>query len=535
MTRPTTPTTGPKRIIPTMSDGAARRHLATILVGCLFGCGAPPAREPPTAAESWSVTAWGGGYEVFPEVPALIAGETAVAHTHVTRLGSFAPLTRGAVEIVLSGPSGERVYRADGPLRPGIFAVELRPEEAADFDLSFRIIAPEGGGEVRGGRVRVGTAQEPGRLLVAPAPKGAEGGGEALSFLKEQQWRSGFGTAWVRLGRLGRSVSGFARVRPPAGGESVVSSPVDGVLQPPSGSPGWPFVGRAVEPGDVLFRVVPSLAPDRSLSLLSAERSALSAQLRAARSRLGRLEELLAFEATSRREVEEARAQVGALEAREAAAARDLEGARSSRQGGSSGGIALRSPLAGVVAQISASPGTRVSAGDRLARLVRTDLRWLEVSLAPEDVAQLAGSEAAAVILGDGEGPPVRIEEGLRRISVAPELSTETGTVKVLLEVPANPRLILGTTLEAQIVLAAFEEGVVIPLSAVVDDGGVPVVYLQLSGESFMRQQVRILQRQGERALVGGLTPGQRLVTRGGEAIRRSSLMATGSAHGHVH
>jgi hypothetical protein len=61
------------------------------------------------------------------------------------------------------------------------------------------------------------------------------------------------------------------------------------------------------------------------------------------------------------------------------------------------------------------------------------------------------------------------------------------------------------------------------------------VVYLQLSGESFVRQEVHVQERQGELLLVEHLDPGQRLVTRGGDAIRRSSLMASGEAHGHVH
>jgi hypothetical protein len=63
----------------------------------------------------------------------------------------------------------------------------------------------------------------------------------------------------------------------------------------------------------------------------------------------------------------------------------------------------------------------------------------------------------------------------------------------------------------------------------------VAVVYLQLSGESFVRQEVRVLERQGDRILVDGLVPGQRLVTRGGDAIRRETLVSSGAGHGHIH
>jgi hypothetical protein len=61
------------------------------------------------------------------------------------------------------------------------------------------------------------------------------------------------------------------------------------------------------------------------------------------------------------------------------------------------------------------------------------------------------------------------------------------------------------------------------------------VVYLQLSGERFVRQEVEVVARQGAVALVEGLVAGQRLVTRGGDAIRRAALMSSGEAHGHMH
>ena len=98
------------------------------------------------------------------------------------------------------------------------------------------------------------------------------------------------------------------------------------------------------------------------------------------------------------------------------------------------------------------------------------------------------------------------------------------------------PDLPLGSRLEAAVLLDGSRPGVVIPSSALGDDGGVTVVYRQLSGERFVRQEVHVVARQGEQALVEGLVPGQRLVTRGGEVMRRAGLMSGGSeAHGHVH
>ena len=153
----------------------------------------------------------------------------------------------------------------------------------------------------------------------------------------------------------------------------------------------------------------------------------------------------------------------------------------------------------------------------------------------PSGARRLVSHGVRGLVLDDPESGPVRVEEGLSLASIAPELSPRTGTVTVLLEAPSSMGFALGSTVAAQILSTDEQSGVVVPATALVDDGGVTVVYLQLSGESFVRQEVNVLERQGDLVLVERLVPGQRLVTRGGEAIRRASLMASGEAHGHVH
>jgi RND family efflux transporter MFP subunit len=502
-----------------------------IAVG-LPGCARDIQVEEHDDEETWAVTAWGELYELFPEVDALVAGETAMAHTHVTVLEGFQPLLEGRVEIVLRGDGSEEVFTSVEPIRAGIFNVEVRPERAGEFELSFRIASPAGKEEIPGGRVRVGGLDKPGGLIAAPEPEAAEDGGEPLPFLKEEQWRTEFATVWVQPGSLARSVEGLARVRPPAGGEAAITAPMDAVLLPEP----WPYPGQRVERGDSLFQLLPRTAADRSLSDLEAGAAALTTELATARARLARLEELLALEATSRREVEEARARVTTLEALSSAADRNLQTARSAREGGGSGGLTLRAPLSGMIAAVTASPGAAVTAGEPLARVVRSEPVWLEVAVSPEDARRLRRDDVAGVVVSFPQGTPIRLAgETVRLVSVAPEMEAATGTVAVLLEVPGIDDLILGTMVQAQVLLAEAVEGIVVPASAPVDDGGVTVVYLQLSGEEFARQEVQVVAREGDRILVEGLVPGQRLVTRGGDAIRRSSLMTSGEALGHVH
>ena len=509
----------------------ARSCLLLTLAAWLGACGREGVTADVASPGNWSFTAWGEHFEAFPEVGPLTAGETAHAAAHVTRLADFSPLQEGDVELVLRGTGGEAVFRGVPSASAGIFDVEILAPAAGEYDVELRVATPEAAESLRGGRVRVGTAGSPGGVLVAPAPRGSSDGGEPLPFLKEEQWRSEFGTAWVRRGALPSSVRGLATVSPPAGGEAVVSAQVDGVLLS-AGS--WPFAGRRVEAGAVLFRIAPRVAQETSLPALESAVAVQANQKRLASARLERLEELLELESVSRRDVEEARARLRDLEAQVAAAEKDLAAARSSREGITASGLAVVAPIAGRVAEVVAAPGATVAAGAVLARIVRTDRLWLEVAVAARDAPRLRQDVAGVVVSGAG-GESRRLEDGVELISIAPEIDEHTGTVSALLDVGGGTGLVAGSVLEAQILLRTEREGVVVPASAVIDDGGVPVVYLQLSGERFARQTVAVLDRQGDRVLVEGLIPGQRLVSAGGEAIRRSSLMGSGQAHGHVH
>jgi membrane fusion protein, heavy metal efflux system len=503
--------------------------LAIVIHGSCRNADRPDAEG---SGNSWTVTAWGRLFEVFPEVEPLVAGRTSVAHTHVTRLSDFSALTEGVVEIVLSGTSGEQVFGASSPVRPGIYPIELAPSAGGEYDLVFRIRTPSGNEEIRGGRVHVGTSESPGGIVRAPAPRGAVGGGEPVDFLKEQQWQSAFGTDWVRSGMLSESTSGLATVRPPSGGETAITAPVDGVVHPPGG--GWPYPGVAVARGQELFRLVPRTAADVSLPSLQSAVSEIQTDLSTARTRQARLEELFALQAVSRRELDDARARVQTLESRLRAARQDLAAAQSSRGGQAAGGLTIRAPFAGQIARVRATPGTTIAAGEELARLVRTDAVWLEIAV-PPSAARAIGAGITGIVLIDRERPPVRITEGVRLISVAPEVARETGSLSVLVEIPPDAGLPLGSTVEAHLLTAVQRPGIVIPTTAVIDDGGTPVVYLQLGGERFVRQEVSVLARQGDMMLVDHLVAGQRLVTRGGDAIRRATLLSSGAAEGHVH
>ncbi len=487
---------------------------------------APPAADPAHAAdESWALTAWGERYEVFAETDALVAGRVSTSNSHVTVLADFSPLKAGAVSVVLRGPGHEERFRQDQPKREGIFPVEIEATAEGTFDLVFAIEGGAGPEEIAAGRVRVGSATKPGGL-VETEPE-ASGG---LSFLKEQQWRTEFATAWVEKGSIHEAVAGPARVLPARGGAVVLTARVDAVVAPEP----WPYIGLDVAAGGTVFRLRPR-ATDRSLPELTAEAASLEAEADAARRRVDRLSELLPLEATSAAELERARAVLAGIDARLVAAQRGISVA----SGGAPIGepLEVSAPWAGRVAEVAVSPGQSVSAGAVLGRLVRPRPLWVEVALRPEDAPRLRGGAAGLILRRASMPEPMEIGSGaVRFVALAPEVDPRTSTIAATVEVDKSAaELPIGSAVEADIVLAGERRGIVVPQSALIDDAGVAVAYVQDSGESFSRREVRVLARQGARVVVSGLNSGERLVTRGGAAIRRSSLLSSGAPEGHVH
>lgn len=508
----------------------------SLLVSCR-GASSPPEKAE---GESWSVTAWSEHYELFAETEPFAAGREAISHAHFTYLPDFSALDEGSVTGILRGADGgEQTFVSPEPLRAGIFNVAFRPEREGTYDLVFRVENRKASEEIAAGKVRVGSEASPGGLAAAPDVE-AEGpaAGEPVGFLKEQQWRTAFATDWAREGSVREALRAPARVLAAGGGETTVTAPADGVV---TAAP-WPHVGREVRKGSALFVLTPRVAADRSLAELGADVAALEAELGAAEARLGRLRELVAVEAASRRELEEADARVTALQARIAAARSEQRTASAVR--GGSGGLAetfrVTAPIAGRLAQVSVTPGQLVAAGAPLARIVKAEPVWLELALQPQQASRLVQSPPAPAGLfvrrWAEEEPFLVPAHDVRLVSRAPEVDPGTGTVAVILEVRRSVDLLrIGSRVEAELFLPRELQGIVIPASALVDDGGVEVVYVQLDGESFERREIQIEARQGTVALVRGIGAGERIVTRGGNAIRRAALLGSGAIEGHVH
>jgi hypothetical protein len=213
------------------------------------GRGTEPAEAKTGELDSLVVTRWSDKTELFAEYPPLVVGQTSRFAIHLTDLRSFKAVTAGRVEVQLRGEGAPETFRVDGPSRPGIFGVDVKPSRPGNRVLVIALKSPGLADEHQVPDVIVHDDQQAARKAAESAPAEDEG----ISFLKEQQWTLDFGTSLAEERVLRESIRVPAAIIARPGGWAEVVAPVDGrLMQVASLGPGSP-----VKQGQELARLLP--------------------------------------------------------------------------------------------------------------------------------------------------------------------------------------------------------------------------------------------------------------------------------------
>jgi multidrug efflux pump subunit AcrA (membrane-fusion protein) len=130
-----------------------------------------------------------------------------------------------------------------------------------------------------------------------------------------------------------------------------------------------------------------------------------------------------------------------------------------------------------------------------------------------------------------------RSYETTRLVSVGSVVDPRTRTVPLWFEVEnEDGSLKVGSNARADVRTGEARTGVVIPRSALLDEDGRTIAYVQPEGESFAKRALELGGLDGEQALVlSGIDAGERVVTGAAYQVRLASLSTSLPAHGHEH
>lgn len=505
--------------------------LALTLAGCSKGDGneadALQGANGKAAPASLSRTHHAAATELFVEFPALVQGEQAAFAAHITRLSDFSALSEGEVTVVLGGgDSPEEAGRASVSANPGIYRPLLTPRHAGKRRLAFKVSAP-GIDEVH----EVGEVTVYAGAKDALADAGSPAADAGIRFTKEQQWKIPFGTAPVTARRVRESIGVNATLRPRPAGEAHIAAPGTGLLR--AGPKAFPQIGMDVQAGQIVAYLLPRMggATDAAALQLAVQRARIETQH--ARHDRERIEGLFAIEAVPERRLREARAREEVARAELTAAER-----RAATYAGAAGGIALKSPIAGTVVAVNGSPGGAVTEGTTVVQVADLSRMWLEAKVPEGEITRVASPAGAYFRAGEADQfTMLEVGRNARLVASGGLVDRETRTVPVIFDFEnRGRRLRAGMSVQAHIYTGRALTAPAVPVSALVDDGGQSVVYVQKAGESFERRVVQPGAREGEWVgITRGLSAGERIVTRGAYDVRLSAAAPATAGEGHVH
>ncbi len=489
---------------------------ATLLLGTMVvsACSKEPAAEAETDAPERAggvITLFTDSTELFMEHPALIVGVGGTFAAHLTDLTDFTPLRSGRIVLTFTprGGGAPLVVTQEAPRVPGIYGPAPVFTAAGTYDLVIDVESPQA-------RDRI---EVPGLVVYATEEDAPfdEGEDSDIPFLKEQQWKTpGFRTAFADSGSLAIAINVPGEITSAPGSAQVAAAPASGILQL---APNAPSVGMRVRRGDLLARIRPTLG-EGGASFADAR-----ARLREAEEEFTRAERLLRAEAIPERRMHEAT--VARDAAREALAA--IGGGNITADGL----LELRAPMDGVVVERFGTTGARVEAGARLFSIVDPSRLWVTAFVPVEALAQMDRSARASVT---PEGyTDAALSARLLGVSAAVDSLTRAVRVNYALE-GLNTDLPVGTLARVAVATRSRGNGIIVPASAVLEEDGTSIVFVQTSGERYERRVVQVDGGDGQRVLVrSGLEAGDRVVTGATYQLKLASLSTAVPAHGHEH
>lgn len=198
-----------------------------------------------------------------------------------------------------------------------------------------------------------------------------------------------------------------------------------------------------------------------------------------------------------------------------AAAATAREASQNLRRLTGGGRLTLTAPVAGVIDNLPASPGTLISAGGLVASVASTRLLNARLGVEVED-AQRIQPGAAIRLTGlheDGAAVEARAASVDRRVDPATRLAA------VIVALPLGSPVLPGEALKGEIVVGEQAAAVVVPRAAVLYEGDQPYVFVVARNLASRRPVVVGLEQADVVQLASGVRSGERIVIEGGPSL----------------
>lgn len=190
--------------------------------------------------------------------------------------------------------------------------------------------------------------------------------------------------------------------------------------------------------------------------------------------------------------------------------------------------VKITAPFSGTITSRMVDPGQMATPGFPLLTLQGSGQKQVEVQVNNQAFATLKPGETVTVRYTDFQGEEHQFQGPVERMVDATDPVSHTHTVKI--GVPENVNVRSGNYVVVEIVVA-HEPGILVPLSAIHDRGGIRGVFVLDDQNKAWFRMVRLGHViDGKQVILSGLVPGERLVTKSDERLQNGIVVINAPA-----
>ena len=463
-------------------------------------------------------TAYSNDFELFAEADTFIVGEKANVLSHFSILPDFKAVEKGKITITLSVSGKETKQTLSNPTRKGIYSFDIQPETQGKGQLTFEITNDNGTFEVIVPEVTVFANDEEAheaseRVVVSKT--------NTTVFTKEQSWKIDFATVLPTSETFGQVIKTTALVQSAQGNELVISAKTNGIVLFNSG---LVLEGRDVFAGQSLFTISGSNFADNNIAVKFTE---ARSNYEKANADYERAKELAKDKIVSEKDLLTAKNQFDNTKAVYDNLSKNFNAS----------GQTITSPQSGFIKQVFVKNGAYVEAGQPIA-VVSQNKSLVLIAEVPSKYAPVLANIKTANIKTINDNRSFSLEQlNGKVLSYGKAANSDNYLIPVTLQVENNGSFVSGNFVEIYLKTFSNNLALVIPTTSLLEEQGSYFVWVQVNPELFEKREVLIGGTDGiNTEIKKGITPNERVVSRGAMLIKLSQATGTLDAHsGHVH
>lgn len=480
--------------------------------------------HPPGAGQQ--LTLFSDSSEFFIDHEVLMAGHKALLLVHATRLSTYKPYKEGRLRVTLENNTDKISAESTAPEDPGIWKILLRPSLPGEYIVrieftekglpetasGIKCIVHEHEHEEEAG----GDPETGGHSHQAEDEDPAEG----IVFTKEQAWNTDFAVIRVDPVSFASVIKTGGEILPLPDEKYFIHARTPGIV---NFTKKHLVAGGDIRKGEEMLRIEGQDLADENISVAFAESKS---RFEKSRDEYTRHLHLFRVNALSEKQFIESRSEYF----------RDSIQYFNLRQSYKDGGLSITAPISGHIHELLVSQGQYVEKGRLIATISSDDHLLLRADV-PQRYFGRLGDISTANIRTSYQDRVISLEDlDGKLLAIGSSVKENNQYLPVYFEASNNGELLEGAFAEFYLLSRDFEECLAVPVEAVTEEQGRYFVYVQLEGELYRKREVRIAGSDGFRyRLTEGLTPGERIVSRGNILLKAASMSNTLPGHSHSH